>query len=89
MRMSKFNSKGWYFNRQINLSVLIQIVLLASLILTSWINLQNQLDLLQRDVGLLLENQKDFAHRIERLSAESISYEYRLRRIEAVVNQDN
>ena len=87
--MSDLNPKGWYLNRQINLSVLIQLVLLASLILTSWVNLQSQLDLLQHDVGLLLENQKDFAQKIERLSTESISYEYRLRWIEAVVNQDN
>ena len=87
--MSDLNPKGWYFNRQINFSVLVQLVLLASLILTSWVNLQSQLDLLQHDVGLLIENQKDFAQRIERLSAESISYEYRLRRVEAAVNQDN
>ena len=87
--MSDLNSRGWYFNRQINLSVLVQLILLASLILTSWVNLQSQLDLLQHDVGLLLENQKNFAQRIEKLSAESISHEYRLRRIEAVVNQDN
>ena len=87
--MNDLKSGGWYFNRQINLSVLIQLVLLVFLILTSWINLQSQLDLLQHDIGVLLENQKDFAQRIERLSTESISYEYRLRRIEAVVNQDN
>ena len=87
--MNDLKSGGWYFNRQINLSVLVQLVLLVFLILTSWINLQSQLDLLQHDIGLLLENQKDFAQRIERLSTESISYEYRLRRIEAVVNQDN
>ena len=36
--------EGWSFNRQINLSVLVQLVLLASLIVGSWVNLQRQLD---------------------------------------------
>ena len=58
--MAKRNSKSWQFNRQINVSVLVQLVLLASLIVGSWVNLQRQLDLLQRDVGMLLQSQKNF-----------------------------
>ena len=44
--MAEANSKSWQFNRQINVSVLVQLVLLASLIVGSWVNLQRQLDLL-------------------------------------------
>lgn len=80
--MVKDNSKSWQFNRQINISVLVQLVFLASLIVGSWVNLQRQLDLLQRDVSMLLQCQKNFAAKLESLSAKSISYEYRLHAIE-------
>lgn len=80
--MAENNSKTWQFSRQINLSVLVQLVLLASLIVGSWLNLQRQLDLLQRDVTMLLQGQRSFEQKLETLSAKSISYEYRLQALE-------
>ena len=83
MNETKFEkSRSWEFNRQINVSVLVQLVFLASLIVGSWVNLQRQLDLLQHDVTLLLRCQKNFDVKLESLSATSISYEYRLRALE-------
>lgn len=76
------NAKSWQFNRQINISVLVQLVLLASLIVGSWVNLQRQLDLLQRDVSMLLQCQKNVEQKLESLWTKSISYEYRLQAIE-------
>ena len=70
------NGKGWSFNRQVNLSVLIQLIFLASLIVGSWVNLQRQLDLLQHDVTILLETQKNSEQKLESLSAKAIGYEY-------------
>jgi hypothetical protein len=80
--MAEENSNRWQLNRQINLSVIVQLLLLASLIVGSWLNLQTQLNLLQRDVGMLLAGQKEFEQKLESLSLKSISYEYRLRTIE-------
>ena len=80
--MTPRNTKGWRLNRQINLSVIVQLVLLASLIVGSWINLQRQLDLLQRDVSMLLESQDNLQQRIESLWTQSLSHEYRLQAIE-------
>jgi len=34
------SQSGWQFNRQVNLSVLVQLVFLAALIVGSWVNLQ-------------------------------------------------
>ena len=85
--MTQNNSRTWQLNRQINLSVLIQLVLLASLIVGSWVNLQRQLDLLQRDVTMLLQSQHDFQQKLELLSAKSLSYEYRLQAIEKVLSK--
>ena len=76
--MVERSSKSWYFNRQVNLSVLIQLVLLASLILGSWVNLQRQLDLLQRDASMLLQYQENSEQKLEAISTKSISHEYRL-----------
>ncbi len=80
--MAETNSRSWQFNRQVNLSVLIQLILLASLIVGSWVNLQRQLDLLQRDVTMLLQCQENLQQKLESLSAKSVTYEYRLRAIE-------
>ena len=80
--MPNMNSKSWQFNRQVNVSTLIQLVLLACLIIGSYVNLQRQLDLLQRDVSMLLQCQKNSRRKFEGLSAKSISYEYRLRAVE-------
>jgi len=80
--MVEENSRGWQFNRRVSLSVLIQLVFLASLIVGSWINLQRQLDLLQHDVTILLQSQKSFERKLESLQTKSISYEYRLQTIE-------
>jgi hypothetical protein len=80
--MTPGNTKGWRLNRQINLSVILQLVLLASLIVGSWINLQRQLDLLQRDVSMLLQSQNSIEQKLESLWTKSISHEYRLQAIE-------
>jgi hypothetical protein len=82
--MTKMKNKNgrWNFSRQIDLSVLVQIVFLAILIVGSWVNLQKQLSLLQYDITNLLETQRQFQQRIEELNKASICYEYRLRAIE-------
>jgi hypothetical protein len=81
--MAKEKVTAWRFDRKISFSVLVQLVLLASLIIGSWLNLQRQLDLLQRDVTMLLESQKKFEQKVEMLQAQSISYEYRLQMVES------
>jgi len=80
--MTPGNTKSWRLNRQINLSVIVQLVLLASLIVGSWLNLQRQLDLLQRDVSMLLQSQNSLQQKLESLWTKSISHEYRLQAIE-------
>ena len=85
--MTPGNTKGWRLNRQINLSVIVQLVLLASLIVGSWVNLQRQLDLLQRDVSMLLQSQNSFQQKLESLWTKSISYEYRLQAVEKQISK--
>ena len=80
--MTRTKSKSWRLNRQINLSVIVQLMLLASLIVSSWLNLQRQLDLLQRDVTMLLQSQDSLQQRIESLWTQSLSHEYRLQAAE-------
>jgi hypothetical protein len=82
-------SKSWRFNRRVNLSVLIQLAFLASLIVGSWFNLQRQLDLLQHDVTSLLQSQKSFEQKLELLQAKSISYEYRIQAIEKALTKSD
>jgi hypothetical protein len=80
--MTPARSKSWRLNRQINLSVIVQLMLLASLIVGSWLNLQRQLDLLQRDVNMLLQSQQGLQEKIESLWTQSLSHEYRLQTVE-------
>ena len=72
----------WRLNRQMNLSVLIQLLFLASLIVGTWVNLQNRLSLLQRDVNMLIESNKHFQNRIEVLAERTIAFEYRIKNLE-------
>ena len=80
--MAKETTASWRLDRRINLSVLLQLMVLASLILGSWVNLQRQLDLLQHDVTMLLQSQKEFQQKLESLSERSLSCEYRLQALE-------
>ena len=80
--MAPTHSKSWRLNRQINLSVIVQLMLLASLILGSWLNLQRQLDLLQRDVTMLLESHDRLQEKLESLWTQNLSHEYRLQAVE-------
>lgn len=85
--MENEKNRQWYFNRQIDLSVLVQIIFLAALIVGTWVNLQKQLSLLQHDITMLLETQKQFQQKIEEMSKSSICFEYRLRSIEKQMPQ--
>jgi hypothetical protein len=87
--MAEENSRSWQFNRRVNVSVLVQLLFLASLIVGSWVNLQRQLDLLQHDVTYLCQCQKNFQQKLELLQSKSISYEYRLRALERDLNKTN
>jgi len=80
--MTRSNSKTWRLSRQINLSVIVQLALLASLIVGSWVNLQKQLDLLQHDVTMLLQSQEALRQKLDSLWTKSISHEYRLQAVE-------
>jgi len=86
--MAKENAASWRLDRRINLSVLLQLMVLASLILGSWVNLQRQLGLLQHDVTVLLQTQKEFQHKLESLSERSLSYEYRLQAMERKADEN-
>jgi hypothetical protein len=80
--MRKVNTTNWRLDRRINLSVLLQLMVLASMILASWVNLQRQLGSLQHDVAALLQSQKEFQQKLELLAERSLSHEFRLQTIE-------
>lgn len=71
-------------NKQINLSVVVQIIFLASLIIGTWVNLQRQLCLLRADMDRLIKCQEKFSQRIETLNEQCIGFEYRIRNIETI-----
>lgn len=73
-------------NKQINLSAMLQLLCVASLIICSWFNLQRQLDLLQHDVTMLIDSNTRFYQKMESLNVKSIEYEYRLQTLEKVIS---
>ncbi len=85
--MVKTKDTGWRLNRQVNISVLVQLLFLASLIVGSWVNLQRQLDLLQHDVSMLLDSNRKFQEKLERLSVKSVATDYRLKAVEKSIEQ--
>ncbi len=85
--MNESNNQSWHLNRKVNLSFLIQLVLLASLIIGSWVNLQRQLDLLQRDVSFLCQCQEDIKDKLATLTERTIAHEYRLQSVEKEISK--
>lgn len=83
------NTTRWQFNRQINLTVIVQLFFLASLIVGTWANLQRQLCLVQHDINLLIQAQGKFQEKFEDLNKTSIGHEYRLRAIEKNIPRTN
>lgn len=72
----------WRLQRQVSVSVFFQLITLAALIVTSWVNLQRQLDLVSHDVKQLLAAQEKIGDKLENLQERTIAHEYRLRTIE-------
>lgn len=72
----------WRWERRVSVSVLVQLLTLAGLIVGSWVNLQRQLDLVSYDVKQLFASQEKFCHKLEHLQERTLVHEYRLRTIE-------
>ena len=69
--------------RRIRVSLILQLVAPAALILGSWINLQRQLDLVAHDVKLLLNKQEKFASRLDVLQEKILSHDFQLRALQS------
>jgi hypothetical protein len=76
------DNNRWRLERRVSVSVLVQLVTLAELIVTSWVNLQRQLDIVSHDVKQLLTTQEKFCEKLEGLQERSIAHEYRLQIVE-------
>ncbi|MHC5076384.1 MAG: hypothetical protein ACYTFM_08150 [Planctomycetota bacterium] len=87
MIKNEHETQSWQLNRKISLSFLVQLVFLASLIIGSWVNLQRQLDLLQRDVEYLCDCQNQMNNKLDSLTERTIGHEYRLRSVEESVSK--
>jgi flagellar biosynthesis chaperone FliJ len=74
--------RQWRLDKNVNMSVLVQLLTLAGLIVGSWINLQRQLDLLGRDVKQLLTTQEKFCDKMEQLQERTVAHEYQIRELE-------
>ncbi|MHC4926277.1 MAG: hypothetical protein ACYTER_02910 [Planctomycetota bacterium] len=74
--------KRWRLERGVGVSVLVELVTLAGLIVGSWVNLQRQLDLVSHDVKQLLTAQEKFCEKMEGVQTRVIAHEYRLQTLE-------
>ena len=72
----------WRLERRVSVSVLIQLLTLAGLIVGSWVNLQRQLDIVSHDVKQLLTTQEKFCDKLEALQETTIAHEYRIQAME-------
>jgi hypothetical protein len=74
------------FERRVSVSLILQLVTPAALILGSWINLQRQLDLVAHDVKLLLSNQEKFTSRLDAMQEKTLSHDYQLRALQSAAS---
>ena len=76
------STNRWRLQRQVSVSVFFQIFTLAALIVTSWVNLQRQLDIVSHDVKQLLAAQEKIGDKLETVQERTLAHEYRLQTIE-------
>ena len=76
------DNQRWSLNRQVGVSVIVQLIFLASLIIGTWVNVQKQLYLMQHNIEILGDGQKQFQEKFEKLNNMCIGFEYRLRAVE-------
>ena len=86
MTRNKNGHQRWVFNKQINLSIIVQLLFLAILIIGTWVNLQKQLSILQHDMTRLIQTQQRFERKVEMLDKAGISLDCRIAAIEKTVN---
>ncbi len=89
MTESNSNTMRWQLNRKINLTVFVQLIFLATLIVGTWVNLQRQLCIVQHDIGLLIQAQEKSQKKLEEVTEKTISHEYRLRSVEKCISKTN
>ena len=65
-----------------SVSVWVQLLTLAGLIVESWVNLQRQLDLVGHDVKQLLTTQEKCCDKLKHLQERTVAQEYRLQTVE-------
>ena len=80
--MESVSKNRWRLERRVSVSVLIQLLTLAGLIVGSWVNLQRQLDIVSHDVKQLLTVQERFCEKLESLQEKTIAHEYRIQAVE-------
>ncbi len=83
--MNITNNNRWRLDRHLNVAMLVQLVLLASLILGHWMDSQRRLDRVSYDVARLGEQLERFGERLENVSDRTIAHEERLRTMERQV----
>jgi hypothetical protein len=76
------SNNKWRLQRQVSVSVFFQLFTLAALIVTSWVNLQRQLDIVSHDVKQVLTAQEKFCDKLESLQERTLAHEYRLQTLE-------
>jgi hypothetical protein len=82
MMMRSTKDNRWRFDRQLNLTMLVQLALLASLILGQWMDTQRRLDRVSYDVAKLSERVSRFGERLDGVSEKTIRHEVRLSTLE-------
>jgi uncharacterized membrane protein YqgA involved in biofilm formation len=80
--MEARRDRQWRLERRVSVSVLVQLVTLAGLIVGSWVNLQRQLDIVSHDVKQLLAAQEKFCDKLDTVQEKTIAHEYRIQTIE-------
>jgi hypothetical protein len=82
MMMRSAKDYRWRMSRQVNVSMVVQVALLASLIVGNWVDGQRRMDRLGYDMTRVIEQVRQISERMDSVNERTISHEYRLRAVE-------
>ena len=79
--------KQWEISKTLNITMVIQMVLLAGLIFNSWKDVEYQLDILKKDTAKIIETQNNICDLQKQEELKFVTLECRIQSLEQKINK--
>ena len=75
-------TSSWCFRREVTLGTVLHIIVILSMVIAGWSNLQKELVLIRHELTQLIISKEQLCEHMEKLSERSRSHDYRIMKLE-------